>query len=1749
MKKNLLLLGCGLLTASMAPAGTFELNNVKGLWPMDGSLASRWPSQQAMSTQGFTDPVFVTAGGSSWLALASVSTPGAGLRPSERLLAPNSVGANGFASATLTHTWSLIMDVRFPVLDNWTSIMQTDANNTSDAVIFLDPSRRLRFLGANGPDGDIASPPLTANTWYRLAITATAVNEGGTNKQVLRAYVNGVLTDQTKDGATKVLAQGRYALGTSLLLFSDNNDETAVVDIGSVAYWGQALAATDIGSRGGPLTGELTWPDIIPTDGYPPLTGALKFGNFTARFVPDLAAIAASAQAPTLEGAVEKVTLNLGTNGGIIPNHSSHTFGGEISGQVMPNGDIVVNEDSVTLNYAAPQGAPPADIFTRANVTYSRFRSQLTPQGAITSLTIYFPPGFGVALDPLSKQLYAQASLLVVPVDADLLPPLTLDINRENFGSGNDPGPIYPMVDRVPVRFKAMSTLLHGAITLTRETGDFAFNSAEDLVFHREPQIVAVLNQVGANLPGAVVPASNDFYFVSAKSVTSPVHIRARADGSTAIETLAMSLDPTKFGAPDLSFHTHYPRMNVTWNEASGSKLVFSNGAIDPNQSGLSGAYSTSMPYATGVPTKDCNNLMSDPPVPEDRVVFYPDNGVWRFSPDGGLRAKGLVENLDSDPMSLRWGQYTKGTGSYYVHEIKTPFEEARVMTAGVAVPDSQLTGLQDYEKPAALLLSGFGTPDNAARVERPGTDAYYNGLTDYPGVNLRCSPGSHDAVSRLADQPVPMLQGSTYPLSDIAKYCLRPGGVTARHVAAANAPDINFLAFGTPFELSRLSLGYLDGENVSSGVAGSLHTWPPADFSLSFKSLLFGAQGQLLAATLDDTLENKSKILGSAFWNLAFTPLALDFPQPAGCPQALPDVGFVRVTAKAKLSAFGDGDLTGTIGIFNGDIVAESDDVAKGLKSISRFTPGSQLQVTGPTSSSKPWLVHPVCGIALNKHYSTGTGTLTVAGLMDVPFFTDMPVVLSANSNNLDPIPPPVHVRQPWAGLDSGNFDADHRGTPAGTSLGDYRGAQGYDPHAQRGWQNGINFDLPVFLEATHVFRSRNPVSGNEVLLFSLTESVRSMTPDAAELTFDGGVKFDMGDLIPQISLGSLLADSGLLGLPVGEIQDGLDGVLGSVKGLDALLADHIQDLLKPGLDEVAAKTATQAFLDYLSHLPNRTNALHHLSSSLAADLQNASRANSTFTHTWTKECAARIHQAISGIEAAKLLVQNPANLQSLASAIGTVMSRNGHAVGTPTLPDTVQLEAIQALLDQIIVQLQVLESQLGSEGNLATALQNAFPDPTTLVDQALADMKAKWEAPNDAYGDGFLATATKEDLANDLSAALADRIAGSPFAGIFTQLLRQYAADPQMSARQAIDDTLRMAEQLVAASLPGPSVPGLGVLKDTMAAASLRGYARINGDSLHELRLDGKGKFTLGGLDEISVDTWFLMRDVDSSTPVGQCLGYSDIQTEVQVGASGRLQWGGIASPLPPKGMNATLAAKVSFDKAGNAAGFAGDLALSGGFSFGDVSLNQLNLGIGVGDPNNTCVYGRGSATTAAMGVTAGLFVGTTCDPGVIRNADPEIGTLLASMNLQQAPYRGAMIYAEGNMSLMPILGIPPSCLLDLRAIGGSGYFAFFGSGQAVAGLKMVRGIQGEVLCIADVTGSASAVLAASGNPGISGGSPTFDGIAGSAAATLSGEVGIGYFSYDFEKTIRLNVQGVPPSDIGSGIDYNNIHWSIDY
>jgi hypothetical protein len=356
---------------------------------------------------------------------------------------------------------------------------------------------------------------------------------------------------------------------------------------------------------------------------------------------------------------------------------------------------------------------------------------------------------------------------------------------------------------------------------------------------------------------------------------------------------------------------------------------------------------------------------------------------------------------------------------------------------------------------------------------------------------------------------------------------------------------------------------------------------------------------------------------------------------------------------------------------------------------------------------------------------------------------------------------------------------------------------------------------------------------------------------------------------------------------------------------------------------------------------------------------------------------------------------------------------------------------------------------------------------------------------------------------------------------------------------ARQAVDDALRFADNLIASNLDasGTVLEALGSLADYTAAARLKGYARINGDSLAELRLDGSVRLKIP--DEMKFDGWFLVRSLDSTTPNAACLAAGGAAAEVAAGATADFKWAGKPNVI-------SLGGKVALGPTGSPVGLCGDFGLAKDIDFQVVRLSNIKFGFGFG-ANNGYLYARGAGKLKTMDVAAGLFLGQTCDLGVVANADPDIGGLLPQvLPGYSLPVKGAMIYAEGGMSLMPLIGIPPSCVLDVRVSGGQGFFGFAGSSTVngdgsipvVAGIKQKLGVSGEVLCLVDVSGELVAVLAASGL--VKDGGLSFQGLNGTARATVRGEVGVSPFSWDFEKSLGLKLAADASGNVTYGIDF---------
>ena len=150
---------------------------------------------------------------------------------------------------SLVNQYTLILDVMFPNRPaGWAALWQTDPGNRNDGDWFINPGRGL------GIDGNYQGT-VADGVWHRLALVMDGL--GGK----LTSFIDGVPVASIYG----VAVDGHLALDTQVLLFTDDNLETAPGFVNCVQLWDAALPAEDLAALGGPTA------DGIPVPAKPTL--------------------------------------------------------------------------------------------------------------------------------------------------------------------------------------------------------------------------------------------------------------------------------------------------------------------------------------------------------------------------------------------------------------------------------------------------------------------------------------------------------------------------------------------------------------------------------------------------------------------------------------------------------------------------------------------------------------------------------------------------------------------------------------------------------------------------------------------------------------------------------------------------------------------------------------------------------------------------------------------------------------------------------------------------------------------------------------------------------------------------------------------------------------------------------------------------------------------------------------------------------------------------------------------------------------------------------------------------------------------------------------------------------------------------------------------------------------------------------------------------------------------------------------
>ena len=1449
------------------------------------------------------------------------------------------------------------------------------------------------------------------------------------------------------------------------------------------------------------------------------LTGNIRFGPLLTTFSNLQNDFANTAVAPTEAGFRARGPVKLAAAGGTIPG-TLHTFTMDMQELHMAfNGDLHLTQPGALIGVTAPDFPDRQAI---NNTTLQRGPISLTTNGAQSyGYTLFLPRGMGFTYEstPRRRRLTTKiTSAGLVPLTSALIPVSDPSI-------GNAGNRIRICLERVPQIFTANS------LTFLLGSGRFTFTPV-DILYVREKQasIFDRLNDIGpasAANPAALRHNSNEevHRFIDLPAFATAAFVESAPDGGASIRSL--SLRPKREG----SFFTHFPNgIPVQWNSlalASPGQFSIASDKVS-TASVIEGITPLLIRYG-----RDCFEAAAcDPPIPAagpGAINCIPAGNKLAFTENGGLQA-----SVTFGSHTLRWGSvngvlFAQNTGpftsgSFYMPGNHLPWRSP------TGTPDAATAAIAQKNRAATLHFAGFNTTTS----EVPGTNAYRIGNGDYAGLNLRMSNGNASAISIIAG-----VSTGSYGLTNASKYYTRLGGVSGKHESVPLT--LTKRIYGMDVSLRNLRLAYLDNANSDSAIDGGLTVGTNAaasrasHFSLDFASLLFNCRGGLKSASL-----GPSPDFTLTYWGTLVRPLVLEFAQPANCADATQ--GFLKLGCQAKLPSLGGSNpwLAGTLGFrgTDGSLVAKADADAAGSGLTSRFSVPSSVTLAGPGSTT--YSLTPATEAYLNRWPGPGNAPLTgfanLAGTIDVPFFENLRAHLHTS-----PDPNPAVVSTILIGPDdasgaltSADFDPSNSGAPPGISIAQYRA--NYPLSARKNWLGLVDFTFPISWSASdRRFSSTSPLSKN---LFIVTPEARieSITPATADISF--GADFSSG--LSQLNVSSLYGElAGAGGSLLSKLSSNLgidfSSVLSNISNLDDAFSDNLRDLVQPPVQSLTDPVAAQLYQASLTEAAARTQ-LGIVLANLGASGQPLRSALSSIVGSSGGPPSGAV-RVVADLRSALADAKHISDAVSAISGIADV-----------PIPDNISETLTQ--LDSLLAALQGDISGIATSalnGPLATSVEAALPvsaEWESAVQQALAVLH-EIHGPN--LPAAFPGPSGEAAFKAAFASAVIDQFLGRDEAAELQQILRIHLT-PLHDALRDATDSLLSAINRAAADATGAlgaeifaNANGVlgGAVDNPIQTAKLTGYARINGDSLSELRIDAR--LLMKVPDETKFDASLLIRDLHSDTPGAACRLAGGAAADVTISAATTTTISGSPTTLE-------AALKVSLDSSGIPVGLAGRFGIDGELDFQGLKITKLELGAGFG-ANDAYLYGKAAGKSDVADLDAAVFLGKTCDPDVLTRTDPSVGATLTragqaspgsdfGLPSSDKPLYGIYAYGAGAISVNSLIGIPPSCFLNIKAGAGSGYGVFYRGNSLAPVMRQTFSISGEVLCICDIgaTLDMTAAVVIAKLPGQS----VFDALknatlAGQASANFTIEVGIDPFSVEFDKTFtlyfRLNKNQSPP------------------
>lgn len=197
-----------------------------GWWKFDNAAAPLQSESGYTATLALTGTQTLVAGPEAGNGAVMVGT--GSYYSLKHLIAPN-------GSGTKVNEYTLQYDFKISDYNNWHCFFQTNSTNTDDGDLFINKSGNIG-VAAVGYSGYVLVP----NEWYRLVISVK-------NGSFFNIYLDGKLL---LSGNIQIADQ-RFALASTLLIFADEDGEDDNIYCSELAIWGQALSPENVSELGG----------------------------------------------------------------------------------------------------------------------------------------------------------------------------------------------------------------------------------------------------------------------------------------------------------------------------------------------------------------------------------------------------------------------------------------------------------------------------------------------------------------------------------------------------------------------------------------------------------------------------------------------------------------------------------------------------------------------------------------------------------------------------------------------------------------------------------------------------------------------------------------------------------------------------------------------------------------------------------------------------------------------------------------------------------------------------------------------------------------------------------------------------------------------------------------------------------------------------------------------------------------------------------------------------------------------------------------------------------------------------------------------------------------------------------------------------------------------------------------------------------------------------------------------------------